>query len=388
MTKKIITFSILLALLAGCTNKKSITIEGKLNTGEKHERVYLSRIDVDINTRIDSAKVKNNGNFKFRIEAEGPDFYQVGFSGSDFITVLAEPGEKIKLTFNGDNLYENYNVEGSAGSSKIKMLDMVLAETIRKIDSLKAIYTTEEKSPDFNEKETLLNEEYLRLVKEQRQKNIEFIIENLNSFASIKALYQKIEPDLYVLYETRDLQFFKLVSDTLIYHYPNSNQAKALKKNFDKEYDQLKINMLKEAVQNAPEVKLDANLKDLNGNRIALSSLKGKVVLLTFWSSRIRECIAENLTLKDLYKTYKPFGFEIYQVNLDENEADWRNGVKFDELPWISVREDDPRDPVTARLFNIKSLPANYIYDKTGTIVASNLHGKSLQIKLGQLFGK
>ena len=83
-------------------------------------------------------------------------------------------------------------------------------------------------------------------------------------------------------------------------------------------------------------------LKNIDGKRIALSSLKGKYVLLTFWSFRSKECIAENLQLKEFYKLYNNKGFEIYQINLDENEADWKAAVKFDELPWISTREDDP----------------------------------------------
>ncbi len=99
-----------------------------------------------------------------------------------------------------------------------------------------------------------------------------------------------------------------------------------------------------------------------------------------------RECIAENLQLKEFYRLYNRKGFEIYQINLDEDESTWKTAVKFDELPWISTREDDPADPINARLFNVKTLPANYLYDPEGKIIASNLHGKTLQIKLNQLF--
>jgi thioredoxin-related protein len=110
-------------------------------------------------------------------------------------------------------------------------------------------------------------------------------------------------------------------------------------------------------------------------------------VLLTFWSSASEDCVAENIELKQLYGIYSKKGFEIYQINLDANEEVWKKAVKFDELPWISVREDDPQNPVNANIYNVKSLPTNYLYDKTGSIVASNIHGRNLQLKLSQVFG-
>jgi hypothetical protein len=138
--------------------------------------------------------------------------------------------------------------------------------------------------------------------------------------------------------------------------------------------------------KNLPLTKLDPNLKNTEGKRILLSSLKGKYVLLTFWSVQSRECIAENLLLKEYYKLYHKKGFEIYQINLDENENDWLSAVKFDELPWISTREDDPRNPKNALIFNVKELPTNYLFDKESNIISSNIHGKSLQLRLEQLF--
>ena len=129
-------------------------------------------------------------------------------------------------------------------------------------------------------------------------------------------------------------------------------------------------------------------LKNIEGARIALSSLKGKYVLLTFWSFQSKECIYENLQLKELYKLYHKKGFEIYQINLDENEADWKAEVRFDELPWISTREDDPKDPKNAIMFNVHSVPVNFLFDKESKIMTSDIHGKALQLQLEQLFNK
>jgi thiol-disulfide isomerase/thioredoxin len=137
-----------------------------------------------------------------------------------------------------------------------------------------------------------------------------------------------------------------------------------------------------------PFTKLDPDLKNTDGKRIALSSLKGKYVLLTFWSSKSQDCIQENLVLKEYYKLYNKKGFEIYQINLDESDAEWKQAVRFDELPWISTKEDDPNNLKNAVLYNVKSLPTNYLYNKEGLIIASNIHGRSLQLKLDQLFNK
>ena len=137
-----------------------------------------------------------------------------------------------------------------------------------------------------------------------------------------------------------------------------------------------------------PKTKLDPDLIDISGKRVALSSLKGKYVLLDFWSAKSQECIDENLQMKELYKLYNKKGFEIYQINLDENEADWRKAVRYDELPWINTREDDPKDLKYAMLFNVRNLPANYLFNKEGIIIGTNLHRRALQLKLDQLFNK
>jgi thiol-disulfide isomerase/thioredoxin len=383
--RRYIFFTIIVILFSGCSNKKVFKIDGHIaKTDKKH--IYLTRIDVDTPVLIDSAKIGLTGSFKFKVKVMEPDFYQIGFSNTDFITLLTEPGEKIKLSFKGKYLYENYEISGSAGTEKIKVLDIKLAETKRKIDSLKNVYENAFNKPDFISVEKKLDEEFVSLLKEQRTKNIEFILKNLNSFASIKALYQKIDENTYVLYDPHDVQFLKLVSDSLSLHYPASKQTQALKKNLQNELNSMFESKIDQLAKNIPETKLDPDLKDINGKRITLSSLRGKYVLLCFWSASSDDCISENIELKQLYTKYNQKGFEIYQINLDLNEGAWKKAVAYDELPWISVREDDPLNPLNARIFNIKSLPANYLYDKTGNIIASNIHGRNLHLELSQLF--
>jgi thiol-disulfide isomerase/thioredoxin len=385
--KRILFLLALVIFISGCKEKGKFSVSGVIKDS-KEKYIYLNRLDVDTPVLIDSIKIGGNGSFKIKVKASEPEFYQLGFSNSNFITLLAEPGEKIDLVFNSKNLFEKYTVKGSAGSKKLQFLDVSLADTKRKLDSLSAIYSQASKETGFESKGPVLESQFNELIKSQRKKNIDFIINNTTSLASIKALYQRINPDTYVLYDQHDLQYLKIVTDSLTRHYPNSKQVQALSRDFQKEMNQMYSTQIEQIAKNIPQTKLDPVLKNTEGKRVALSSLKGKYVLLTFWSFQSKDCIEENLQLKELYKQYSKKGFEIYQINLDENEANWKAAVRYDELPWISTREDDPKNLRYAVLFNVKTLPANYLFDKESTIVSSNLHGRSLQLKLEQLFNK
>ena len=389
MMKRLLVFLLPALVFSGCQNNNKFTVKGLIQEPDR-KVIYLNRINVNTLVLIDSSEIDTKGTFRFRVKATEPDFYQLGYSESDFMTILAEPGEKIELVFKGRNLSGDYSVAGSEGTEKVRMLDMRLNDTKRKLDSLRTLYEKVSAAPDSEEKLALLENEFTNTIKEIRKKNIEFIITNTRSMASIKALYQKIDDNAYVLYDPKDLQYLKIVSDSLSRYYPRSRNVTALNEDLKNGLNQMDALMntrkIEEMANSSPEVKLDPNLRDINGKKIALSSLRGKVVLLTFWSVDSKECIAENLQFKSLYKIYNKKGFEIYQISIDENEEKWRAGVKFDELPWISTREEDPGNLVNAMLFNVKSVPANFLFDREGNLVGMNLHGRSLQIKMNQLF--
>jgi len=373
-------------LLTGCAKREKITITGNYN-GDDHDYIHLTLIDVHIPVFIDSARINRAGNFRISFEAKEPNFYNIGFDDSEFITLLANPSEHIGLTFKREKLQDEYEVSGSPESEKIRLLDIRLKETIRQLDSLQTAYKNASEQDDIEAAGSLLDKEYKKIVDKQRSHNIAFILDNLTSFSSIKALYQKIDEETYVLYQPRDVQFLKLVTDSLSKYYPDSRQVKALALNLDKELNALYINQLSTIVKDLEPSYLDVNLLDVNGNRISLSSLRGKYyVLLSFWAPQSNECVTNNLQMKEYYRMYHTKGFEIYQIDVGGDEELWKSAVNFDELPWISVREDDPSNPNTAITFNVASVPANYLLDPEGEFIGKNLFGRSLQIKLSQLF--
>jgi peroxiredoxin len=128
-------------------------------------------------------------------------------------------------------------------------------------------------------------------------------------------------------------------------------------------------------------------LPDFSGDTTTLYSLKGKYVLLTFWTSKNQACINQNLELKKLYAKYKGKNFEIFQVAFDNSRESWQRAVKFDELPWISVIDERYPNSAIAGNFNVTQLPANYLIDKdNSSILGKNLTPAQLRDKLEDIY--
>ncbi|MFO7851730.1 MAG: thioredoxin-like domain-containing protein [Bacteroidota bacterium] len=380
-------FLILLTVITlACNNENNIIISGN-HPDSTQEYLYVNSLNLNKPVLVDSVKIKPSGKFKIEIKNTEPSLYTLGYDNNEFVTLVAEPGDRIKLQFKSKKLQNDYTVEGSEESEKVRILDKKLGRTIIILDSLTTEYeaiSEKEGNPGLAAE---IEEEYANILTEQRKYNIGFILDNLSKLSAVKALYQKINENTFVLYQQRDLQYLKLVSDSLSKYYPGISLTKSLKENLDDEINRMYVDRITKAAENLTPVNLDANLKDLSGKRVRLSELtKNNYVLLSFWSAESKECISNNLFLKQMYRLYHKQGFEIYQVNLDSDEALWKSSVKFDELPWVNVREDDPSDPVTARMFNVSSLPANYLLDTNGEIIGKDLFGRSLKIKLGQIF--
>jgi hypothetical protein len=231
MVKRTLILFCMVAALSACQSRNSITVRGTLEK-PAGEYVRLWRVDVNVSNLIDSARVKSNGSFSLKLNAESPEFYQLGYSQSDFITLLGFPGEKITLTFSEPQMQKSYTVMGSEESEMIREIEMRLADTKRKLDSLRVIYDAEYEDPSLIVEPGKTEQAIYDVVMAQRKYSLSFILDNLSSLASIKALYQKLNEESYVLFDQRDLQIMKLLTDTLSVKYPDSKQVKAMAEDF------------------------------------------------------------------------------------------------------------------------------------------------------------
>jgi thiol-disulfide isomerase/thioredoxin len=123
---------------------------------------------------------------------------------------------------------------------------------------------------------------------------------------------------------------------------------------------------------------------DLAGHPVRLESLKGKYVLVDFWATWCSPCLAELPRLQEAYRKYKAAGFEILSVSLDETRAAVTDFVKVKKLPWLQVHNATAgADLVEA--FGVSSIPAAYLVDPEGKVVALDLRGRSLEAMLAKV---
>jgi peroxiredoxin len=168
-------------------------------------------------------------------------------------------------------------------------------------------------------------------------------------------------------------------------------------------YDALADNLKSSAAGNALKVRLDAaanttigqfaplfTQNDTSGHPLALKDFRGKYVLLDFWASWCGPCRAENPNYVRNYAKYHDKGFQMLGVSLDkEGEQDkWLAAIHKDGLTWPQVSDLKYWMNDVAKIYGVQSVPANFLIDPQGKIVAKNLRGEDLDKKLSELFDK
>src|SRR5215471_3455887 len=138
---------------------------------------------------------------------------------------------------------------------------------------------------------------------------------------------------------------------------------------------------------NIEDSRLDFALPSLKGDSIRLSSMKGKVFLLDFWASWCVPCRYSNKQLVKLYSKYKDKGFEILGVSLDDNRNEWKKAVNKDKITWLQINDNGGWNAVSAAKWNINAIPASFLIDKDGNVVAFDPEKQDLENKIKQLLG-
>jgi peroxiredoxin len=379
---------LLLACVAGLTlvmscGKNAATIKGCVANAD-NELLELS-VNATPAKLIDTVRLNVSGQFSFKYDFKKnnfPVFFTLSISDKPLASLLLERGENVNIVTDLKNP-ASYQVSGSEGSMLLKELNDKMLKTTISVDSIVKIRNKFEKTTGDTARIQQLNHDLATIFTRHKRDLIRFIIKHSKSYAAYTAMYQTLPNGIGVFGKENDALYFKILADSLEKRYPRSPYVLQLRDDYTRITKATAIqDMINSAAESAiPEVRLP----DVTGQPVSLLELKGKVVLLNFWSSQDKVSAMNNNELLPIYEKYKSKGFEIYQISLDEDRGLWLQTINTQKLPWINVCDFTGTKTYPLKLYNITKLPANYLISRNSEIAGKDLFGDKLEEKLKEI---
>jgi len=386
MNKSSLVFVSLAFLLFSCKpHEPQFTVNGTIQHAAGK---YLKYIDMTTpGLAPDSIELDLGGHFTISQKTKEPKDYLMYLVPEQYIRITPCPNEVIELLADASNLVDSYTIKGSGESDLVSQVIKRHYQSVKIMDTLTRYYMSNQLNPNLDTIIQRLNHIRDSVFDNEKGFLTQLIHANPGSLASYIALSQKLGEHANFFTLKKDLHLFEMVDTSLMKRYDTISMAKMLdvyvqRGKMQEEHQEQNNNQSMIGTE-APEIALP----NPYGDTLKLSALRGSYVLVDFWGSWCRPCRLEHPILKQTYLKFHYKGFEIYQVALERNKNDWKNTIREDRLTWRNhVSELNYMDSKVARLYHVKSLPANFLVNPEGKIVAMNLWGEELSKKLEEIY--
>lgn len=369
--------AVLLCLFSACesntASKNEFVISGKAESVFNGVRVYLKTSENGQKGRITDTAIVVNEAFNFKGKIDGSEMRILTIDGIVGQTALVLEPEQIEVTIYKDSIYQS-EVSGGKNNVIFNSYKNGYQALVEKVSGLRQAYVLAQGDADaikeIQERNTILRSEL-------KDYGLNFLKQNPDSDFSLMLLDGITGQQGFDAKMASEV--FELMPQALLNKPTNTIMAQ-------------KINAKINIALNTFEPKIGAKAPDFtapnpDGEMITLSNILGKVTILDFWASWCRPCRIENPNFVKIYEQYHAKGLEIISVSLDRNNQKqrWVEAIEKDQLNWYNVSNLKFWQDPLAQLYNVSSIPATFILDKDGVILATKLRGGALEAKISEL---
>lgn len=364
--------SILISCKSNTTKNNLYEVECNADGIYNGVRAYLK--SSNNNKQVIDTAVVMNGAFKFKGEVSSPEMRILTIDGINGQTALVLESGKTNVTIYKDSIYKSI-IKGGENNSIFNKYKDGYQNLVEKVTSLREEY--------------MASRNNIEAVKRIQKQNVELRLELKNYGLNFLTQHPDTDFSLMLLESiTLQKEFDTKLANEILEKIPNKISNRQYNIEVMQKINFNINNALSKAAVEVNSIAPDFTAPDPEGNQITLSEILGKVTILDFWASWCRPCRLENPNFVKLYDKYHEKGLNIISVSLDrENQKSrWIKAIEKDNLSWYNVSNLKYwQDPV-ALMYNITSIPATFILDDKGTIIATRLRGSALEKKIDELF--
>ncbi len=369
---------LLSALLFSCSSERSSLIEGTAQGVANGTQIYLEELGVN-NKRIalDTAIVTSE---KFSFDhtlSEEMGLLLVSLEKSQPPLLLVKDNEPIQITLYKDSIASSV-VEGSLENELFTKY-----RNDNRIDAVKRQQLSNNMQVSQRETDgvmvTLLREQIVALDEASVKNRKETITNNPDKMVALMALSDLVNSKKITLEETEN--FYNGLSSVL--------QNSVIGSSIENYIAQLKSQQIASNFASVGNKAPDFTARTPEGKDLSLKEAMGKYTIIDFWASWCGPCRRENPNVVNVYNQYHDKGLNIISVSLDRpgQEDRWKQAILKDKMDWFHISNlQFWQDPI-ARSYGVRAIPATFLLDENGIIIAKDLRGPALGAKMEELLG-